>query len=185
MKDSPTNTTKTDPMLALAEAMIFGSSRSIEMQESRGQKELVESQVLPTEGLDKIHGIVIGDKVPGDPMFTYVTLPEGWKKESTDHSMWSSLVDDKGRVRASIFYKAAFYDRSAFIRPTVRYGIDCYVPGEGKEKIVSVTDCGKPIHEIGRYTGYEYSVQDALRDRAKEYLDQTYPGWNDANAYWD
>ena len=30
--------------------------------------------------------------------------------------MWSDLLDDKGVKRGSIFYKAAFYDRSAFLR---------------------------------------------------------------------
>jgi hypothetical protein len=45
-----------------------------------------------------------------------VSLPPGWKVVPTDHSMWSDLVDAKGEKRASIFYKAAFYDRDAFIR---------------------------------------------------------------------
>jgi len=50
-----------------------------------------------------------------------VELPIGWKKRSTGHSMWNDLVDDKGRVRATFFYKAAFYDRDAFINFERRY----------------------------------------------------------------
>ena len=42
-----------------------------------------------------------------------VKLPAGWKKQATDHSMWSKLLDESGAVVASIFYKAAFYDRIA------------------------------------------------------------------------
>ena len=42
-------------------------------------------------------------------------MPNGWKKQATDHSMWSELIDDKGKVRATIFYKAAFYDQRAFL----------------------------------------------------------------------
>jgi len=61
-------------------------------------------------------GIVFGEKV--DDLFTSVTLPEGWHKEATEHAMWSKLIDDQGRERASIFYKAAFYDRSAFMSIT-------------------------------------------------------------------
>ena len=58
-------------------------------------------------------GIVFLGPVPNDALFQYVTLPEGWHKQPTEHSMWSHLLDDKDRKRASIFYKAAFYDRSA------------------------------------------------------------------------
>src|SRR6185436_8068032 len=45
------------------------------------------------------------------------------KKIATDHSMYTDLVDDKGRVRASIFYKAAFYDRKADISFKRRFSI--------------------------------------------------------------
>jgi predicted secreted protein len=31
--------------------------------------------------------------------------------------MWSYIVDDEGTQRVAIFYKAAFYDRDAFMRP--------------------------------------------------------------------
>ena len=91
-------------------------------------------------------GIVFGKEV--DDLFVEVTLPAGWKKEATDHSMWSKLVDDKGRERASIFYKAAFYDRDAHINITQRfhcmtqpvggYGQD--TPRTHEESVV--TDCG-------------------------------------------
>jgi hypothetical protein len=43
-------------------------------------------------------------------------LPDGWQKRATDHDMWSELVDADGVVVASMFYKAAFYDRRAFLR---------------------------------------------------------------------
>ena len=38
------------------------------------------------------------------------------KKVASDHSMWSKLEDENGVEIASIFYKAAFYDMSAFMR---------------------------------------------------------------------
>ena len=89
----------------------------IERQEKEGQESFVASETLPKdmqgcsrEKLEKI-GFVFGDDI--DDLFVSVVMPEGWKKEPTDHSMWSKLVDEKGRERASIFYKAAFYDRSA------------------------------------------------------------------------
>lgn len=88
----------------------------------RGQEELVNSEELPVDcpadfkaELEKAGVRFIGP-VPGDDMFCRARLPKDWKKRPTDHSMWCELVDDKGVVRAMIFYKAAFYDRSAFMR---------------------------------------------------------------------
>lgn len=99
---------------------LVGNQRAIEAQEARGQKELVESQHLPTHGLHEVArvlGIKVIDRVDGDDMFSRVELPEGWKVEPVpDHSMWSRLVDSNGVERAAVFYKAAFYDRRAFIR---------------------------------------------------------------------
>lgn len=86
----------------------------IERQEAQGQRDLVNSANLPTEAPWKelaALGVIKGERV--DDLFTSATLSEGWKKEATDHSMWSKLVDADGKVIAQIFYKAAFYDRSA------------------------------------------------------------------------
>ncbi len=49
----------------------------------------------------------------GDHLFYDVTLPEGWKITPTEHPMWSNLVNNKGKIIANVFYKAAFYDRGA------------------------------------------------------------------------
>ncbi len=113
--------TGTDAGLFLLDASFRGPG-AIEAQEARGQKELVMSDVLPVE-CDKSFqaeleaaGVKFGAQVQGDDLFREVTLPKGWVKRATDHSMWSELVDDKGTVRAMIFYKAAFYDRCAFMR---------------------------------------------------------------------
>ena len=50
-----------------------------------------------------------------DDLFFNVKLPDGWEIRATDHPMWNELVDARGEVRAEFFYKAAFYDRGAFI----------------------------------------------------------------------
>ena len=96
-----------------------GNPRAIEAQEARGQKELVESSQLPTNGLSEIAcrlGIEVLRESPGDKLFSDVKVPTGWRVNPTEHSMWSELVDDNGITRAMIFYRAAFYDRDAFIR---------------------------------------------------------------------
>lgn len=95
--------------------------RAIEMQEKEGQQQFVNNQQLPTrcpadlKAKLEAAGVVFGAATPGDPLFCMAQLPKGWKKEGSDHSMWSYLVDDKGVRQASIFYKAAYYDRDAFL----------------------------------------------------------------------
>lgn len=98
-----------------------GNPNAIEAQEARGQKELLQSMQLPIDvpPVDKQKlidaGVIFGEVSAGDKMFMDAVLPKGWSKRATDHSMWSELVDDKGEVRAKIFYKAAYYDRRAFM----------------------------------------------------------------------
>jgi hypothetical protein len=105
---------------------LFGRNpNAIEAQEAQGQKELAKSSQLPvkvnsprganaTEQYQAL-GIKVVGKSKWDDVFLDVELPEGWAIKPTDHSMWSKLVDAEGNERASIFYKAAFYDRDAFI----------------------------------------------------------------------
>lgn len=103
------------------EYLFGGNPSAIEEQEAKGQKELEESQQLPIQcgykDKKKLEqaGVVFGKPLKDDPLFCEAVLPNGWKVEKTDHSMWSNLVDEKGKQRAGIFYKAAFYDREAFI----------------------------------------------------------------------
>ncbi len=122
-KHAPVNTTKQafeDPMGVLAEAMVVGASGMVENEEKSGQASLVESDTLPTDispangkAILETAGVKFLGVVDGDALFQHVELPQGWKKVATDNPMRSKLVDDKGLVRAAIFYKAAFYDRRA------------------------------------------------------------------------
>src|SRR5436309_1902280 len=70
----------------------------IELQEAAGQAALVGTRdVLPIDcpqaELEKL-GFVFGE--PVDDLFVNVTLPTGWSKKATDHSMWTDLIDDNG-----------------------------------------------------------------------------------------
>lgn len=118
---SVTNTEKLDPLLLLAGIAARGQGPAIEFMEARGQEEFVASAVLPVdlrpspEAFEEA-GFKLGDAVEGDPLFRAVELPPGWTRKATDHSMWSHIVDEQGRKRVSVFYKAAFYDRNAHAR---------------------------------------------------------------------
>jgi len=107
-----------EKMAFLAEGLVTGSASSfIEGQERAGQHQLVNSDRLPADCGDHAPwlalGFTFGDPDPSDPLFMPATLPPGWKRQATDHAMGSVIVDTLGRKRVSIFYKAAFYDRSA------------------------------------------------------------------------
>ena len=109
-------------LLFLAEAMGRGGTEgAIVAMEKRGQQQLVNSDRLPADYRgDRAEwealGFRFGDPDPDDPMFMPATIPDGWKRQASDHDMWSHLVDEHGRQRVAIFYKAAFYDRRAFMR---------------------------------------------------------------------
>jgi hypothetical protein len=98
------------------------------VQERAGQRELVNSSVLPVEmspsreAFERL-GFRFGEQVDGDPLFIHVELPAGWTRAGTDHAMWSDVVDQKGRRRVAVFYKAAFYDRRANMSLQRRYDL--------------------------------------------------------------
>ena len=104
------------------EWLMGGNPDVIEAQEARGQNQLTNGELLPVDCDNKeileAEGVIFGEPIPDDPIFCKAVLPDGWKKMPTDHSMWSELIDSDGVVKASIFYKAAFYDRSAFMSVT-------------------------------------------------------------------
>jgi len=187
-KNKVTNTEKQaieDPMLTML-SMLGGSSQAIERSEAKGQEELVESEVLPTnlnggnkKDYEKI-GIVFGDVVEGDRMFQEVTLPDGWKKIRTNHSMWSKLVDDQGRERANIFYKASFHDRSAHMNLVGRFSTDSY---KYDDKGV-VMDGGSTELFEHEHNG-EYDGREIARGHCEQWLNENYPDWKDSTAYWD
>lgn len=111
------NTKDCSPVENLVTVMPGG----IEAQEAHGQQMLCASaQLSRTMGYDgdskkaiESLGIKVIGESEGDELFYDVELPEGFKIEATDHSMWSHVKNEKGDIVANIFYKAAFYDRTA------------------------------------------------------------------------
>jgi hypothetical protein len=182
---------------------------AIRNQEARGQQDLIFNDVLPKkciycdrEQLEQM-GIVFGE--PVDELFIEAKLPEGWKKKPLEHSMWSELVDDKGRTRARIFYKAAFYDREAHIgivprfvcttEPVCGYEADWEEVQESDIHAV-VKDCGKivwkskpvaPSPEAGS-TREDWDAFDERKkrilDEARSWLGEHYPNWEDPLEHW-
>lgn len=117
-----TETTMIDMMLSAMEGK--DPSDAIERQEARGQRTAAKEQWLPKSlgGFKREDARpkyeALGIKVLGavDNLFLKVELPEGWEViPEEDSCYWSGLYDASGKEVARFFYKAAFYDRDAFI----------------------------------------------------------------------
>ncbi len=117
--------------------------------------------------------------------------------------MWSNLFDDKKRNRASIFYKAAYYDRSAGMDLNTRFSIKFeYEDGfkndlswEDRQmmpKFGRVYDEGKMIFQTEAFKlkhpkDWEGSDtnQHKARNICNEWLiDNGFPDWENVFAYW-
>lgn len=119
------NTSRRPNELHLLGMHADGQSDYIAGMEAAGQRQLVNSDRLPVDmrvGLNGARsefealGFTFGDPDPDDPLFCQATLPDGWRREPSEHDMWSYIVDETGTRRVEVFYKAAWYDRRAFMR---------------------------------------------------------------------
>lgn len=175
-----------------------GNPTAIEKQESEGQEEMVNSMQLPIKcnnidmsnatGFYQEIGIKIFSVSESDNLFVDVILPEGWKKIVTDHSMWSDLVDNKWRKRASIFYKAAFYDRDAFINIFPRYKVSNLFVSDNYEDGNYYAVIDNSNNEILFKTAMVYkdcSNDKILASSAKQWLQDHFPLWKNLSDYWD
>lgn len=158
----------------------------IEAQEAAGQATFCANSTLPKDcprsDLERM-GVKFGED--HDDIFVKVELPSGWKKQDTEYPMHSDLLDDKGRKRASIFYKAAFYDRRADMYLCPRFRINLYEDGRDTDHSRGViTDGETVIHELGEYPN-SYKEREAVRKLGVAWLVERYPNWEDATAYWD
>ncbi len=190
--------------------LVAATPGGIEAQEARGQMELcANSAKLPREGAERnraqFEAIGIKFGANADDLFVHVELPDGWRIAPTEHSMWSKLKDVKGRDRASIFYKAAFYDRSAHINLCRRYSCG-YRPvggweGSAGQKVAFegyVSD-GQTDLFVTAPTAIEpqfdrsaldvrrewMATRDEKGEEAEAWLTARYPDWQNPAAYWD
>lgn len=190
-----------DGLFALADAMGGKTpDQIITAQEKQGQTDIVNSDVLPTDlNFDRdgskrkameAMGIVFGDVVPNDPLFQYVTLPTGWKKQPTEHDMWSHVCDENGRERIAVFYKAAFYDRKAHMAPVCRfyYSTDYDVPYYSSERDAGQHGVVRERHTDGTERIIWRSEKmpfDQSRESGRLWLEEHFPDYESVLAYWD
>lgn len=176
----------------LHNAALAATPGGIEAQEKAGQALLVASTNMPKtmspsrEAFEKI-GFKFGNDV--DELFLSATLPPGWTRAATDHSMYSKILDEQGRERVTVFYKAAFYDRHADAGLICRYRVGTLYAGDaGAEEladdqvIVIVTDGGK---EIRRFPAcHRHDQFGGPRKEAARWIAANFPNSDDPTANW-
>lgn len=188
----------------------------IERQEVQKQEDLVKQEQLPIklgspkEIFEKL-GFKFGKQI--DKMLQHGTLPDGWKKvRDPGHSMYSYVLDEKGRRRWTIFFKGAYYDYEAFgwgldHRFVVRVEKDYKFEGKGPRPIWGeVQDNGvlfDPKAKEGKYvtpkivyrskedrfTPKDWAdsdrVEKMVRQEMELWISAKYPKHEDPTAYWD
>lgn len=201
---APRNTATQAGLAEVASRGTQGSpaaGNAIMTQERDGQESFVNSDTLPSQMSAKARtileaaGVKFGGTVPGDDLFVYVELPAGWRKNGSSHAMHSSLLDGHGRTRASIFYKAAFYDRRAGLDINRRFGIMRDYDREDNEQLIvtRVFDCNNVVFTSEPRTfegdqyheGWKAAEQGALDDCKTWLASNGFPKWEDAGEYWD
>lgn len=132
-------------------------------------------------------GFVFGDDE--DDIFVNVKFPEGWEKKPTEHSMWNDLLDEKGRKRGAIFYKAAFYDRRAHMYLVNRFSFRMDYDIDDAVQFV-IEDCGEIVHRLDKvacekYTDDYWEAERMQMESANNWLNEKYPEWKSELSYWD
>ena len=111
--------------------------------------------------------------------------------------MHTDLLDEHGRKRASIFYKAAFYDRSAHVSLCHRFGVrrkypedrngplTVYVEDQNGEISREITNLREPDWKDREESKQLSDKIDAAEAELRDWLTAQFPDWLKADAYWD
>jgi hypothetical protein len=147
------DTSKRDPAWHLL-GMLDSTELYITGMEAAGQRQLVMSDLVPTEGSEALAalGFKLGEEF--DPLFRHATPPPGWTRHATDHGMWSVIRDEHGCPRVKMYYKASFYDRHAACRVVTlqEYAMDVM---HGEEALI---------------LGGEWAAPDAMAETLREMI---------------
>jgi hypothetical protein len=177
-------------------ALLFGVEDAVDMVTKVGQNSLINNTSLPIDircwgnynGKEILEsaGLKFLGIVQGSSLLQSVELPQDWKKERTGHPMWSNLVDDKGRVRANIFYVSQIGDSDAFMNLTTRFSVRLDYDKKEKENISIAEVCdSESVIYVTESLEACYLNDEKVANSAKEWLSEHYPDWQNPGAYWN
>lgn len=136
-----------------------------------------------------------GDKL----MLDVVTSPNGWYAEScSDNYYWTYWYDEQKRLRASIFYKSAFYDNNASWSLTRRISVyhkyGNSTKGEDTIQFFVVAAIAKnksialfntKVIPYTRTEKYDWNLYTEGKQQAENWMEKEYSKHADVFAYWD
>lgn len=185
----------------LTEAAVLGTSGMVENMEAEGQRQLCGSgkvclpSKMATECRARLEtwGVIFPEINANwdDQVLGPADLPDGWEIKATGHSMHCDLVDGLGRLRAVIFYKAAFYDRNGYTQTRNRFRatVDQAYPDDyetgGNIKLTPVIFDGNVLIWSGACEIATYEARDRITEVADAKLAELFPGAGDFQADWD
>lgn len=124
----------------------------------------------------------------GDDILQKVTLPIGWTAKKKN--MFSTvLYDQKGRKRARAFYAKNWVVYEGNLALYRRYSVK-EIFGSMEEIFrpftVAVTDYDNSILFVAGQCMYKGSEEyDTLMGKAKNFLKENFPEWENPTKYWD
>lgn len=150
---------------------------------TRLPKQYMGGPEYPTALLEAL-GFQIGE--PIDEFFNSVTAPAGWTLRSISHSMHSDIVDDKGRVRGSVFYKDAFNDRRVDFKLHRRYVSKVEFNDEKGKGWIELKDLatGETICRSPEFNDFDWAQQHEERTSIDLERIARFPQSDDVAAYW-
>lgn len=159
-------------------------------EQKRDQTALVKALMLPkqvggaTRKQLEALGFKFGDDF--DELFVKCEYPPGWQKRPADHPMHIDLVDEQGRKRAGIFFKATSHDRRATMGMKGRFYVDAYRAGSQKGCFrCVVTDGDEVLFDAGERGEGDFEKGDEMKGLCEHWLDEKHPDWRNPLAYWD
>lgn len=187
--------------------MLMGLIGGRDSMDRLAHSDLARDSLIPAdiepgqrEALERA-GVSFGAPDERSPRLLRVVLPEGWKIVKSDHPMYSNLLDDAGRARATIAYSRI--DGVAWTRCLRRFraGYVTDDPFEWRNEplVPAILDSGGAVLWRGTKVPRDTEEQRRAAWRSEEVktdvqkataaaeakLDEVAPRWRDASAYWN
>lgn len=211
--EHPTRRFHADPFYESMLGLAAGSPEEYDrVTASRGAAEVRMSDELPAKDTADPEvqaallslGFKLGGVQSGNPMFREAEMPKGWTRKSTDHYMYTNVLDAKGRVRAQIGFKAQAYDPwTSFVlyrrfslrqiypkdqereRGTVKFSVRDRLAKPEKDGSEGIIFTTVGVHVLRK----NYTRNDELEKEhvaaCAAWLDRNYPKWQEHTGHWD
>ena len=178
-----------------------GEKITAESIEAEGMAEAIQETLLPKDmDPERSEWEALGfefTEIPNDELMYRAKLPKGWRMVSTNHPMSTDMIDELGRRRGAMFYKASIYDRKASMYLCRRYKVNLERKVDGFDA-TSTVYFGNPQERLFVAGEVIFSYKspmeeqakaveqiDALEEVAKAWGLEHYPDCEDIHAYWD